>query len=729
MIRFLKIKKYVKNFFNIFSIIDLYSLFFIAYKNGTNFKKIKEDIKLYSELNNSPDFDKKFYLNQYSHVKNKGINPIIHYIYYGKKEGKFINKNNMIFSKINKNRDNSIMDIIFLSIIPYNYKYYQRPQHISNYFSNKGYHVHYINPYFSKSKTKIETINEKLHVVNLLSENKRISNEFSLKSFEFIKKQLNNYIYNADIVDFVIFLEFPYWGKLAKYLKETYNCKIVFDILDEFSGFHPDDKYLSGLLDDSIQCSDLLITTSEYLYEKVLQFNKKTKIIRNGTEFEHFNNHLDNNNIPNDLLKNEKPIVGYYGALSHWFDYDKIEYLAKNRLNYDFVLIGNPEDSKVDLRENLENLNNIKFLGHKKYTDLPKYLKKFDIALIPFKADIDLIKATNPVKFYEYLSMGKKIVATEIPELLKFDGQFAYLTNDNNEFMKYIDKCIEGKDTLASYDEKIEFAKTQSWDSRCKEIEKSILELYKKVSIIIITYNNLEYTKKCLNSIFQMTSYPNYEIIIVDNCSIDDTVNYLKNIEKEHDNVKIILNSENLGFAKANNIGIRKSDGEYIILLNNDTIVTSGWISGFIKYLSTYGLVGPVTNSIGNEAKIDVDYNTEDEIEEFSRKYRNKHFNEVYSNISVLAMFCLAMKMKTFENIGELDENFEIGMFEDDDFSYRAKLNGYDIVCAEEIFIHHFGGTSFSKIQDDTYKKIFEKNKSFFENKWDIKWIPHKYRK
>lgn len=131
------------------------------------------------------------------------------------------------------------------------------------------------------------------------------------------------------------------------------------------------------------------------------------------------------------------------------------------------------------------------------------------------------------------------------------------------------------------------------------------------VSIIIVTFNNLNYTKECIQSILEKTAYPNYEIIIVDNKSRDNTPNYLKELEKQYSNVTIVLNEQNYGFAKGNNIGIKKAKGDYIILLNNDTVVTRGWVNGFIKHLerdNRLGLVGPVTNYAGSEAMINVTY-------------------------------------------------------------------------------------------------------------------------
>ncbi|MEM3036312.1 MAG: glycosyltransferase [Thermoplasmata archaeon] len=250
----------------------------------------------------------------------------------------------------------------------------------------------------------------------------------------------------------------------------------------------------------------------------------------------------------------------------------------------------------------------------------------------------------------------------------------------------------------------------------------------RKASIIVVTYNNIEYTKLCLESIISKTDYPNYEIIVVDNNSLDGTREYLQNIQKIISFIKVIFNNENTGFAKANNQGIQCASGDYIVFLNNDTVVTKGWLTKLIDYLDKYpeiGLIGPVTNSCGNEAKIDVPYKDLGEMDRFAYFYTSSHAG-LFFDIKMLALYCAATRRKTIEDVGMLDERFSVGMFEDDDFSYRIKLKGYRVVCAEDIFVHHFGQASFKKLlQTGEYYKIFEQNKKLFESKWGIKWEPH----
>src|SRR5262249_43630181 len=227
-------------------------------------------------------------------------------------------------------------------------------------------------------------------------------------------------------------------------------------------------------------------------------------------------------------------------------------------------------------------------------------------------------------------------------------------------------------------------------------------------------------TRLCLESLFRNTDYPNYEVIAVDNDSTDDTQSYLVKLSERYENLKIILNETNLGFAKANNQGIRLSSGDYIVLLNNDTIVPRGWLSRLLKHLvdPKVGIVGPVTNFVGNEAKLQVGYRTWAEMEEFAQDQTWDNHGRI-ADIHMLAMFCVAMRREVFEAVGELDEQFGIGMFEDDDYSLRVRQKGYRVICAADAFVHHFGQAAFGKlIRTGLYDRIFNDNREKFERKW-----------
>ena len=104
-------------------------------------------------------------------------------------------------------------------------------------------------------------------------------------------------------------------------------------------------------------------------------------------------------------------------------------------------------------------------------------------------------------------------------------------------------------------------------------------------SIVVLTYNQLEdCTKSCIESIYKYTDIKDFELIVVDNDSQDGTPEYLKSIEPNYSNISIILNDTNKGYSAGNNDGIKVSKGEYVILLNNDTLVSEDWLEQILKH-------------------------------------------------------------------------------------------------------------------------------------------------
>ena len=614
-------------------------------------------------------------------------------------------------------------DIIIFSVINYEFRY-QRPQHFAARFAENGHRVFYINANFV-NKDSIKNISDNLYAVNFYNDNcNAIYYAPDSSGFEnWFKQKMDNLVNLYAISDAVIVLDYPNWINGAEYLRKTYGFKITVDYMDDFTGFLG--TTTSALKDNCIhmlKTSDMVVASSNFLRDIATKYAKKINVVRNGTEVDHFYKAFE--------LENHKkrPVVGYYGAVSHWFAWEKVCYIAKNMPEVDVVIIG----EVTEHRDKLEKYENIKLLGEMKYDNLPEHLAYFDVCLIPFDTSTDLIKATNPVKFYEYLSAGKRIVATEIPELEPFRNEYVYMSNDDQKFLEYVKACLAHEDNLKSKEEGIAFARENDWQKRYEKFAEACQEAVPKVSIVVLTYNNLELNQYCIDSILNKTAYPNFELIILDNCSTDGTVEYLKELDKKQDpRVNVIINENNSGFAGGNNIAIEQSTGDFIMLLNNDTVVTRGWLTNAVKHMSNdpkCGMCGSVTNSIGNEAMIGVNYKNIQELESFAFQYTRKHNNELYTDVDRLAMFCTLIRKEIMEKYGKLDENYQVGMFEDDDYAQVVESAGYNLVIAEDVFVHHVNNASFKKLQSEEYKRIFEKNKEYFEKKWSVKWKMPKYR-
>ncbi|MCL5030064.1 MAG: glycosyltransferase [Bacteroidetes bacterium] len=236
-----------------------------------------------------------------------------------------------------------------------------------------------------------------------------------------------------------------------------------------------------------------------------------------------------------------------------------------------------------------------------------------------------------------------------------------------------------------------------------------------KTSIIILTYNKLEYNKLCIESIKQNTESSTYEIIVVDNGSTDGTREWLT----QQDNVKTIFNETNMGFPKGCNQGIEISIGENILLLNNDTIVTHNWLDNLVRCLYSsddIGAVGPVTNNSSYYQTIPVNYESIEEMHTFAKKYNVQDPDKWEERLKLIG-YSVLFKREVFEKIGYLDERFTPGNFEDDDYSLRIRKEGYRLFLCRDTFIHHFGSTSF-RDNASSFLKLLETNENKFIEKW-----------
>ena len=212
------------------------------------------------------------------------------------------------------------------------------------------------------------------------------------------------------------------------------------------------------------------------------------------------------------------------------------------------------------------------------------------------------------------------------------------------------------------------------------------------VSIILISYNLGAVTKACVESIQRNVKVP-CEIVIVDNHSDQGTIEILESLE----NVKLIKNSENLGFPAGCNRGIRESKGEIIWLLNNDTLVPPNSLERMLELLlgsEEIGMVGPVTNYINGRQQIEADYTDDSCVDSFAEKVAAENKGLTWRMMRLVGFSMLARR-STLAEAGYLDERMGIGTFEDDILSMKLIARGYKLLVARDAFIHHIGNASF----------------------------------
>lgn len=234
-------------------------------------------------------------------------------------------------------------------------------------------------------------------------------------------------------------------------------------------------------------------------------------------------------------------------------------------------------------------------------------------------------------------------------------------------------------------------------------------------SIIILCHNHVALTRRCVESVRRCTEVP-YEFLLVDNGSSDGTQAYLASVP----NATVITNQENRGFPAAVNQALAAAKGRQFVLLNNDTVVTSGWLGRLLRVMEsrpTVGLVGPCSNAVSGEQRIDVSYGPElDGLEQFAELWARAH-SGLTEETDRLVGFCLLISGRLVEEIGLLDEQFGLGCYEDDDYCRRAIKAGWKLVIARESFVHHEGGATFRSIGGD-FGELLRVNRELFERKW-----------
>lgn len=232
-----------------------------------------------------------------------------------------------------------------------------------------------------------------------------------------------------------------------------------------------------------------------------------------------------------------------------------------------------------------------------------------------------------------------------------------------------------------------------------------------KCDIIIPVWNQLKFTRDCIASILKWTDI-DYGVIVIDNAGNDETSLYLESLRRpENPSISIIRNEKNAGFVKAVNQGIASSDAGAFCVLNNDTVVTEGWLSEMMGVLNSsgdIGLVNPSSNTLGQRPL------NGEPMELYAAKLKKE--SGKFVELGAAVGFCMLIKKEVISRIGLFDEIYGMGNFEDTDFSRRAVKEGYRCVRACGAYVYHRENLSFNRIK--TFEEDFKRNREIFEFRW-----------
>jgi len=272
--------------------------------------------------------------------------------------------------------------------------------------------------------------------------------------------------------DLLVFSYNPLFTKIFN--KKRFPCeKTIFEAVDNWLE-HPNfakAKYQERLEKNYIdiaECADHVFTVSDDL-RGLFESRENVKWVPNGVDFDHWQ--VKEGKELKDFKDIKKPIVGYHGILQERLDQDLLSYLANNNPDIDFVLIG-WKWGRTDFSK-IENYANVHFLGQKNYEELPQYINKFSVAIIPHKID-QFTKSMNPLKIYEYLAAGKQVVSTPVAGLELFENDIK-VGNTKQEFNQHVLDLLKKNKSNKEGQNKI--AQDHTWqkrlDSMFEKIKKS----------------------------------------------------------------------------------------------------------------------------------------------------------------------------------------------------------------------------------------------------------------
>lgn len=359
--------------------------------------------------------------------------------------------------------------VVWRSSFGWNVPLFQRPQHIFSNFAKQKALVFYEVTRFTDDVKRIKRQIPGLYLVNFTNE------AFSRYVFEAIEKQENPRYIQFYSTDWTITKK-----QVDMYKQRGY--RIVYEYIDDLNPSLAGTDTLPVNVKEKYEMvmkekESIVVVTADALQRDVIKKRGSINLVysSNGVDYDHFHNKIDRKfkfeKEYLEIIKCGQPIIGYYGALAKWFDYELVKYIA-NTGRYQIVLFGIKYDDSYE-RAGLDRLENVHFLGARDYQVLQNYASKIDVLMIPFLIN-DITKATSPVKLFEYMALNKPIVTTDMDECRKYES--VLIGHDYAEFIEMLDEALRKK-TDSNY---IKLLDKEALENTWEEKAKLIIEKMKE---------------------------------------------------------------------------------------------------------------------------------------------------------------------------------------------------------------------------------------------------------
>jgi hypothetical protein len=248
--------------------------------------------------------------------------------------------------------------------------------------------------------------------------------------------------------------------------------KLIYEYIDELEIFHMYGPEMEKDHQELLKKADVTVCTATKLFNQVKNTAKNPIVSTNAGDYEFFakTNEFPINNLIKEKIKEYKCVLGYYGALAKWFDYETVKEVANRRKDWLWILVGINYDGTLD-RSGLLDIDNILYIPPQPYKLLPTFLKAFDIATIPFVIN-EITLSTSPVKLFEYMAAGKPVMSSKMPECLKYESVRTY--NDVNDLIEIVENFLNLNKSDRYWNILDEDARNNTWDAKTDEILYSL---------------------------------------------------------------------------------------------------------------------------------------------------------------------------------------------------------------------------------------------------------------
>ncbi len=346
-------------------------------------------------------------------------------------------KKRLYINEINEAIKKADRIVIWRSSFGWNVPLYQRPQQVANCLSKEKTVVLYE---VTNETDKVSVAKKQQDNLFLINFTNPLIKKWITELLEKTNKPKYLQIYSTNWSMSV--------SEMKQYIKSGY--KVIYEYIDDLSPVLAGTKELPVNIKEKYEYvmshtdNIYVIVTAEEIMKDVVKKRGRNNLVLacNGVDYNFFKN-IDNSfEFDEDfkkVLEEKKPIIGYYGALASWFDYDLIKELARKRANYNIVFFGIKYDDSIE-KAKLEQYENIHYLGARNYKVLKNYANKFTVCTIPFLIN-SITEATSPVKLFEYMALEKPIVTTDMKECRKYKS--VLVAKNHEEYIEFIDKAIE----------------------------------------------------------------------------------------------------------------------------------------------------------------------------------------------------------------------------------------------------------------------------------------------